>query len=187
MKLRLKLVGLIMAIIGLSACSIDSASKKLSKQLHSSYDKDGQQVELAGFLALSKTEFIKGGVLTVGLDNVAGQSTGSLATIKIKFGQGANMVYMPEKFKLSDLEIYDNAGNKHDGYLTEIKITGTVKYTNKNWKESIDRKNKGGIGASLAAKTKKRAQAAADKREEEKGDPNDYSFYIVVDKIEIPE
>lgn len=173
-----------MAVVALTACT--SASNDFAKKLHSSYDNDGQEVELSGYIALSNLELIKNGKLTLGLDNVAGQSKGSLATIEIDFGQGPNMVYMPEKFRFSDLVVYDNSGNQH-GYLTEIKITGTVKYTNKNWKESIDRKSSGGIGASLAAKSKKRAQEAAAKREKETGDPNDYSFYIKVNKIELPQ
>lgn len=185
MKSTIKLGCLIVALMSLVACG-DSASKGLAKELKSSYDKDGQQVELIGYITVRQSEIVRGGKITVGLDNVAGQPTGSLASIELNFGQGASMIYMPEKFKSSDVEIYDNEGNKH-GYLTEVKITGTVKYTNKNWKESIDRENTGGIAAAMKANSKKRAQEAADKREKETGDPNDYSFYIIGEKIEIPQ
>jgi hypothetical protein len=183
MKLTIKLSSLALALIGLVSCG-DGASKDLAKELKSSYDKDGQQVELVGYITVRHSEVVKGGKITVGFDNVAGQPEASLADIELSFGQGPNMVYMPKKFKSSDLEVYDKDGNKH-GYLDEVKITGTVKYTNKNWKESIDRENSGGIASKTHAMVKKRAQEAADKREKETGDPNDYSFYIIGEKIEI--
>lgn len=187
MKFTSKLACLALALVNLVSCG-DSASKDLAKQLKSSYDKDGQQVELVGYITVRQAEIVRGGKITVGLDNVAGQPEGSLADVELNFGQGASMIYMPEKFRASDLEIYDNDGNKH-GYLTEVKITGTVKYTNKNWKESVDRENsrKGGVAASFKSISKNRAQEAADKREKETGDPNDYSFYIIGEKIEIPQ
>lgn len=198
MKILTKFACLSLLMLGFTACG-DSASKDLAKQLKSSYDKDGQQVELKGYISLSRVQTVTDGTITIELDNVAGQSDGELGKIKLQFGQEANQIYLPENFKSSDLEIYDNEGNKH-GYLTEVKITGTVKYTDKDWKEFIDteiessesiKPNDPARGMKLKSienkkKSKQKAQERADKREKETGDPNDYSFYIVGEKIEIP-
>ena len=198
MKIITKLVCLSLLFIGFTACG-DSASKDLAKQLNSSYENDGQQVELVGYISLGRSLTVKDGIINAQLDNLAGQPSGELGKFKLQFGQGPNQIYIPEEFRMGDLEIYDNEGNKH-GYMTEVKITGTVKYTDKNWKEFIDAEIEGpesikpndpARGVKLMSienkkKSKQRSQERADKREKETGDPNDYSFYIVAEKIEIP-
>ena len=147
----------------------DSATKKLAKEINSSYTHDGQQVELIGYLFPGNVVFACGERVTLGLHTAAGQSKDALVNVRVIFGQEANSVYVPEKFKGSDFEIYDSQGNKH-GYLTKVKVIGTIKYTNKDWEKST-------IDGEIRR---------AGERKDKTGDPNDYSYRIDVDSIEIP-
>lgn len=173
----------------------DNESKKLSKELNSSYDKDGKKVEIKGYIALSKSLVVIDDEITVELDSKSGQEKGELASIKFKFGREANQIYIPRYFGLSDLEIYDNKSNKHN-YLAKVTITGTVKYTNKAWKEFIHKEIKWPKPNDPAREMKLqviqrekdaqlKAHNLADERKAKTGDPNDYSFYIIVEKIEV--
>jgi hypothetical protein len=177
----------------LTACG-DGATKKLTNQLNSSYDYDGKEMELTGFIYTFHGAMVSGDMVRVGLFNVAGQTSGAVATLKIKFGKDANGIYIPEKYHGSDIEIYDNTGEKH-GYLTKCTVKGTVRYTNKNWKENLEKTDdpaseKNPLANSetfkkMREKTVANAKKAAEEREKKTGDPNDYSFEMTVNEISV--
>lgn len=187
MKTTIKVIFSILFFTSFSSCG-DSASKELVKQLKSSYDKEGQTVELIGYPALGKLTFVKQGKMELELGNAWGQSEGSLATIELSFGKEANQGFLPEEYKFEDLEIYDKDGKKLDPQ-SKIKIKGKVTYTKKDWKEEIDKEiEKNKLGSKMVEeqqkKRKEKAKQAAEEREKETGDPNDYSFIIEVESIE---
>jgi len=164
----IKKLAIVFSVFMLASCG-DSATKKLAKEINSSYTHDGQQLELVGYLFPGNVVFARGELVTLGLYSAAGQSKDALVNVRVKFGQEANCIYVPEKFKGSDFEIYDSQGSKH-GYLTKVKVIGTIKYTNKDWEKST---SDGEI-------------RRAGERKEKTGDPNDYSYRIDVESIEIP-
>ena len=129
MKALKNLTAIALLIFLFTSCG-DKQTANLVKELNSSYTYDDQDVELIGYLFPSKMTFVRGESVNVGLYSAAGQSKGELTKVAVNFGQEANSIYMPQKFSGSEVEIYDNNGEKH-GYLTKVKVTGTVKYTNK--------------------------------------------------------
>lgn len=165
----------------------DKQTKELVGKLGSSYDLDGQEVEMTGYLSVPRSVLVMNDVITLGLHNTAGQSDGELARLKVKFGKGANHYYIPEKYSGSDVEIYDADGNEH-GYLTRVTIKGTVRYTNKNWdrriKEYLDGApvNEDDLSLGQARELK----AVEERRKSQNGGPNDYTFEILVDTITVP-
>ena len=122
-------------------------------------------------------------LINVGLYNAAGRhaSSDEVARVRIRFGQAPNSCDVPEKYGGSNVEIYDSEGNKH-GYRTQFKVVGTVKYTNKNWKENLDKK-RAEVEDAIDESNLQRLEDAVKKREDETGDPNDYSFEIEVESI----
>lgn len=169
MKVIGKLILMVLAVTSLASCG-DSASKELAKQLSTSYDKDGQQVQLKGYFALSRAISVINGQIFLELANGAGQFEGSLGDLRVNFGKEANNIYLPDSPQFSDLEIYDNQGNKHD-YNTQVTITGTVVYTDKDWEKN--------------AESDDSLKKEAEQRKKETGDPNNYNYYINVEKIEV--
>ena len=182
---------LIISAMLMTACG-DGATKKLVKELNSSYTNEGKEVELKGYIFTFHGAMVWGDRVRVGLYNVAGQTDGAIAPIKMKFGQEANSIFIPEKYRGNDIEIYDNAGEKH-GYLKRFTVKGVVHYTNKDWKEKLEKeKEKEGkkdMPSNNPAVQKMRenslskAEEAAKEREKKTGDPNDYSFEITVSEI----
>ena len=187
MKKTTFVLSLILTVI-LTSCG-DSATNKLVAELNSSYTNDGKEVELTGYIFTSHIAIVSGDVVKVGLYNVAGQTDGEIAEIKIKFGKEANHIFIPEKYRGNEIEIYDNTGEKH-GYLQKITVKGTVHYTNKDWeKETVAKEETGNnikiFGKKSAAEKAEEAKQAAEKRKKETGDSNDYSFEFSVSEISV--
>jgi len=120
------------------------------------------------------------------------QEQNALAQAKINFGQEPNSIWMPEKFKLDDIEIYDSAGQKHD-VNTKFNLRGIVHYTNKNWKEDLEKKQEdkkdmfsnNPAFQKMRENSKNEAENAKAEREKKTGDPNDYTFEIIVNEISV--
>ena len=170
----------------------DSATNKLVKELHSSYANDGKEVELTGYIFTFHGAMVWGDEVNVGLYNVAGQTNDEIATMKLKFGKEANNIFIPQKYRGSDIEIYDNAGKKY-GYLQKFTVKGVVHYTNKNWKEKLEQQKEGKNGMfsksptfqKMRESSLSKAEENAKEREKKTGDPNDYSFEVIVNDISV--
>ena len=184
MKLKLFIALAFVAVV--TASCGDSTTKKLVKELKSGYDHNGKQVELVGYFGVPRSLMIFKETISLEFYNIAGQSGQNDAYLckinGIYFGRDKpNAFYVPEKYTGSDVEIYDSEGNKH-GYRTQFKVVGTVKYTNKNWKENLDKK-RAEVEDAIDESNLQRLEDAVKKREDETGDPNDYSFEIEVESI----
>jgi len=185
---RWRFAVLLLLVCGLVSCSgADKSTKELISKLNSGYDYDGQEVEMTGYLSVPRSFLVKGDRITLGLHNSAGQNTDELAKLKVKFGKGENSYFVPEKYRGSDVEIYDASGTQH-GYMTCVKIKGTVKYTNKNWNKQIQQfidgasYNEDDLSMGQAREMKDMEK----RKKEQDGDPNDYTFEIIVDEITVP-
>ena len=177
----------VVALFG--SCGTDSETAKTLQAITSSYDHEGQEVELVGYLGVPRNILVMREDITLHLYNAAGQNDNNyIATLKVRFGQSPNSYYVPEKYHGSDVEIYDSNGEKH-GYLTKVKVTGTVHYTNRDWEESLNREYSGLNNDFMRQKHEERqteARKAAEEREKKTGDRNDYSFEVKVNSITIP-
>jgi len=182
-------IGLCTSLFFITSCG-DSATKKFVKELNTSYTNDGKEVELTGYIFTFHGAMVWGDLVKVGLYNVAGQTDGAIATLKIKFGKEANQIFIPEKYHGNEIEIYDNTGKKH-GYLQKITVKGIVHYTNKNWKEKLEQEKEGKKDMfsnnpamqKVREKSLNQAEEAAQEREKKTGDPNDYSFEVLVSEM----
>lgn len=195
MKIITKLLCFIALLASIASCSDKDNTKNLVEQLKTSYDYDGQIVELVGYIAVKESQLVKDGKIYIHLDEVPNSHVGRLGEIEIAYGKDLNQIYLPINYTFPTIEIYDAEGIVHD-YTTKLKITGTVKYLFRNWKDIIDDpnlSNRNQISTPLRAsqrvieiKKQKREEAIKDalKREKSTGDPNDYSYYIIVEKIE---
>jgi hypothetical protein len=176
----------------LVSCSGDNATEQVVKQLHSSYDLDGQEVQLVGYVAIASGRgggaLIMNDQITVGLvSSNWQQKQDAFASAKIKFGQNPNCLYMPEKFSLGDVEIYDSNGQKH-GVNTQFAFKAKVKYTRKDWEketvvEETDKPKMQIHGVKTPAQRAEEAKKAAEERKKATGDPNDYTFELTVVEI----
>jgi len=185
------IISLIFAAI-LSGCG-DGATKKLVKELNSSYTNDGKKVELTGYITRNGPAIVSDDRVRVDLtySNVQ-QSQNAFAQALVKFGKEPNSIFIPEKFRLEDIEIYDSNGQKH-GVNTEFNIKGTVHYTHKDWKENLEQKqgdkkdmfSNNPAFQKMRENSKNEAENAKAEREKKTGDPNDYSFEIIVNEISV--
>ncbi|MCL1938072.1 MAG: hypothetical protein FWF52_06735 [Candidatus Azobacteroides sp.] len=170
------------------ACG-DGTTKKLVKELNSSYDNEGKEVTLTCYITQNGPVIIKNGTTSVSLV-YSNMQQDAFAYAQLNFGKEANCVWMPEKFRLEDIEIYDNTGRKY-GVNTEFTIKGIVHYTNKNWKEELSQADKPGMFSNSEVFKKMREKSdndnkkAAEDRKKKTGDPNDYSFEIIVNDISV--
>gem|GEM_PF-887294 len=190
------LSSLIVAAI-LTSCGGDNATNKLVKELNSSYTNDGKEVELVGYIAIVSGRAggtsVNNGKITVGLTNSNWQQKqDAFAQAKINFGKDSNSLWLPEKFLLSDVEIYDSKGQKHD-VNTKLAIKGIVHYTNKDWENALKQEQEGKKDMfsnnpafqKMREKSLNEDKAAAKAREKKTGDPNNYSFEISVNEISV--
>ncbi|GHT22329.1 hypothetical protein FACS189430_03930 [Bacteroidia bacterium] len=178
----------------LASCGGDSATQQVVKQLHSSYDLDGQEVQLVGYVAIASGKgggaLIMNNQISVGLVNSNWQQKqDAFASANINFGQNPNCLYLPEKFQLGDVEIYDSNGQKYD-VNTKFTFKAKVKYTRKDWeKETVaDETDKPKMqihGVKTPAQRAEEAKKAAEERKKATGDPNDYSFKLTVVEISV--
>lgn len=60
------------------SCEDEDETRDLVQQLKTSYDYDGQEVELVGYIAMSKAQIIKNGKIYVQLEDEASQHSGEL-------------------------------------------------------------------------------------------------------------
>jgi hypothetical protein len=169
----------------------DSATNKIVKELNSSYDNEGKEVELTGYITVGKVEIVRDN--TIGVSFVSSptqQSQHAFAHLTVQFGKESNRIWLPEKFRLQDVEIYDSKGEKHNTN-TQLTVKGTLHYTHKNWeKDLVVEELTGPLKNNSALKKMKedsarKNQEAAEKRKKETGDPNDYSFDIHVQEISV--
>ncbi len=170
-----------LAIVSLLFVSCgENATRKLVNELESSYDYDGKEVTLEGYFYPTRVMFVRGGYVNAPLceSAVLTGSDNSITTVKLKYGKEPNCIYFPEKYKLQDLEVYDNEGNKF-GYNDKLKITGIVKYTTKGQKEKADDDKSLPPGGFKIPKQ----GPAKDKEDEDKGDGNNYNYEIIDVKI----
>lgn len=179
---------IVLAAAFMSACG-DSETKKLVDRISSSYELDGQKVTLKGYVTIGGMEIVKDGAVRVSLvASPTQQSASAFATARVRFGQEPNCVWMPDKFKLDDVEIYDAAGAKY-GTNTKFAFVGVVRYTNKDWEQKLDAAGKQDMFSDNEAfkkmreKSDKKNREAAEERRKKTGDANDYSFEFVVDEI----
>lgn len=179
-------------VVMLAACG-DNATKETVKKLNSSYDYDGKEVELVGYVAIVSGRaggtMVMNGKIAVGLVNSnMQQKQDAFADAKLNFGQEANSLWLPEKFKLSDVEIYDSNGAKH-GVNTRFAIKGTVHYTHKDWEQETVAKEETGkmkiYGIKSNAEKAEEAKQAAEERRKKTGGPNDYSFVFEATSISV--
>ena len=115
-------------VLTLSGCG-DSATSKLADQIKTSYTYNGKQVEMVGYLKTTRVSMVRNGVVLLVLvpSMVNDATSATLENIMIKFGKEPNSIDMPERYKLSDIKIYDVTGKVND-INTKFKITGTVVY-----------------------------------------------------------
>ena len=191
MRKKVFIFSLILAAI-LSSCG-DSTTNKLVKELNSSYTNDGKEVTLTGYVAISSGRMIMDNKVKVSLTNSNWQQEqNALAKAKINFGQEPNSIWMPEKFRLENIEIYDSAGQKY-GVNTKFNLKGIVHYTNKDWKENLTQKQEdkkdmfsnNPAMQKIREKSKNDDEKAKAEREKKTGDPNDYTFEIIVNEISV--
>ncbi|MDR0810751.1 MAG: hypothetical protein LBN23_00515 [Paludibacter sp.] len=183
----------------LVSCGGDSATKQVMKQVNSSYDLDGQEVQLVGYATFTSGKsggllMIKGmdDYISVGLTNSNWQQMqDAFAYAKINFGQAPNSIWFPQKFYLSDIEIYDSSGQKHDTN-TKFAFKVKVKYTHKDWeKELVVEESKSKEKHSVInivktpAQRAEEAKKAAEERKKNTGDPNDYTFELAITEISV--
>jgi len=189
MKQTTFIFSLIFAAI-LVSCG-DNATKKLVKELNSSYTYDGKEVILTGYVIYNSGALIMNGKTNVALSNSNWQQD-AFAHAEMNFGQEPNSIWMPDKFRLEDIEIYDSNGQKH-GINTKFNLKGTVHYTNKDWKEQLEQQKEGKKDMfsnnpafqEMRKNSLSKAEEATNERKKKSGDPNDYSFKIVVSEISV--
>lgn len=171
-----------------SACS-----NGISEKLRSGYELDGSEIELEGYLIPDYyTRISDNGEINMNLLPDLYGIGDTIATVIVPFGNDPNSCNITkDRFTSGDIEIIDDSFNKHD-YKTKLKIKGIVKYTNKNWasdtilvpdgKDTIDH-----FTSRLIRAARKdfvlRNKLAAEERQAKTGDPNDYSFVIIVETI----
>jgi hypothetical protein len=179
---KMTIFTMILLSVFLFTCCGDKATSNLIKELNSSYTYDGKEVELIGYLSPHRTSMVMNGKIKLGLFNSLTEQSGSeLADVYIDFGKEPNNIYMPEEYKSSEIEFYDNTGTVRN-YLTKFKIKGIVKYTKKDWEKQLtvpeDDPRKPAFAKEMTKKSVEKAKKAAEERKAKTGDANDYSFEI---------
>lgn len=198
MRIITKLFCSIVLLTCLTSCEDEDETRDLVQQLKTSYDYDWQEVELVGYIAMPKAQAIKNGKVYVQLEDEPSQHSGELGELEICYGKEANQIYFPSNYTFSSIQIYDAEGVVYN-FQTKIKITGVVNYPFKNWKDIIDdlkfssdnqAKTSSRVSQrAIEIKKQMREKAIKDalKREKSTGDLNDYTYYIIVEKIEVIE
>ncbi|MDR2476084.1 MAG: hypothetical protein LBD45_09545 [Bacteroidales bacterium] len=191
--MRTVLIFSLICTVIFAGCGGDSATAEIVKKLNSSYDYDGKEVELVGYIAIASGR--AGGMMVVNDKVSAGMVNSSMqqrqdafAEVKLNFGQNPNCLWLPEKFQLSDAEIYDSNGQKH-GINTKFAIKGVVHYTHKDWEKDTVAEEKSDkmkiFGIKTQAEKAEEAKQAAEERRKKTGDPNDYSFTFEATSISV--
>lgn len=189
MKFRhIKILPVAMILALFSACG-----NGISEKLRSGYELDGSEIELEGYLIPDYyTRISDNGEINMNLLPDLYGIGDTIATVIVPFGNDPNSCNITkDRFTSGDIEIIDDSFNKHD-YKTKLKIKGIVKYTNKNWasdtilvpdgKDTIDHFTSRLIRAARKDFVQKN-KLAAEERQAKTGDPNDYSFVIIVETI----
>jgi hypothetical protein len=194
MKKQVIFVSMLILSAILMSCGGDNATQQTVKQINSSYDLDGQEVQLVGYVAIASGRsggtLIMNNQITVGLVNSNWQQKqDAFANAKINFGQAPNCLWLPDEFKLSDVEIYDSNGQKH-AVNTQFSFKAKVKYTHKDWESETAVKEEGKpkmqiYGVKTAAQRAEEAKKASEERKKVTGDPNDYAFELTITEISV--
>ena len=190
MMKKIFLFVLIISAMVMTACG-DGATKKRMQELDSSYDYDGKEVTLTGYLTYNSGTMIMNGKTTPVLRHSNWQKSGFVRP-EINFGKEPNNVWIPNKFRLEDIEIYDSSGQKH-GINTKCNLKGTVRYTHKDWEKATIVKEETSskvktiqiYGTKSAEERAEEAKKAAEERRAKTGDPNDYTFEFIVNEISV--
>jgi hypothetical protein len=122
---------LLLSFVLLAACGGNPNDPDISKQLASTYEHDGKEIEVYGELAFGNTVTVEDDTVTTPLYWSKGLFSGNetvLQAIELDFGSGPNMVTMPARFKASDITIYDDNGQRLL-YSDYFKLRGRVEYT----------------------------------------------------------
>lgn len=164
-------------VLTLSGCG-DSATSKLADQIKTSYTYNGKQVEMVGYLKTTRVSMVRNGVVPLVLvpSMVNDATSATLENIMIKFGKEPNSIDMPERYKLSDIKIYDVTGKVND-INTKFKITGTVVYESTE-KIAEPKPPSGQVVLDIQKKNYEKAKAEYEERAK-KGDVYNYSYKVV--------
>lgn len=163
----------------------DSATNKVAEQIKSSYEWNGKQVEMVGYLKTTKVTLVRNGVAPLVLvpSSMSDAGSATLENIMIAFGKAPNSIFMPERFKSSDIELRDAQGAVHN-IDTKLKVTGKVVYdSTQKIQEPV--KPSGLVVLDLQKQNYEKAKAAYEEGVK-KGDVYDYR-YKVVDVVLTPQ
>ena len=116
------------AVVALSGCG-DSATSKLADQIKTTHALNGKQVEMVGYLKPTRFTLVRNGFAPLVLvpSSTSDPVNATLENIMLAFGKEANSIFMPERYKSSEIELRDAAGKVHS-VDTQFKITGTLHY-----------------------------------------------------------
>ena len=164
------------AALTLSACG-DSSTNKVAEQIKTSYEYNGKQVEMVGYLKTTRFTMVRNGVAPVVLvpTMVNDATSATLENIMLKFGKEPNSIYMPERYKGEDIEIRDSTGKVND-INTKFKITGTVVYDSTE-KIAEPKPPSGAMVLEMQRKSYEKAKAEYEERVK-KGDVYDYRYKV---------
>lgn len=160
------------SVFALLLTSCETSSQKLVEKLTTSYEYDGKQVVLEGYILPLSFTMIRNDAARIELCKGADASRNRVVitdAAEVNFGKSANSIYFEDNAEAKSVEIYDNTGTKLT-YEDKVQISGTVQYVAKGPKVKHQSKNK--IAQAIWEKNHKE-----DAKEE--GDGNDYEYRIV--------
>ena len=164
------------AALTLTACG-DSATNKVADQIKTSYEYNGKQVEMVGYLKTTRFTMVRNGLAPLVLVPTAmnDATSATLENIMIKFGKEPNSIYMPERYKGSDIELRDSTGKVND-INTKFKVTGTVVYDSTE-KIAEPKPPSGAMVLDVQRKNYEKAKAEYEERVK-KGDVYNYRYKV---------
>ena len=164
------------AALTLSACG-DSTTNKVAEQIKTSYEFNGKQVEMVGYLKTTRFTMVRDGLAGLVLVPTVMNdvSSATLQNIMIKFGKEPNSIYMPERYKGEDIELRDSTGKVND-INTKFKVTGTVVYDSTE-KIAEPKPPSGAMVLDIQKKNYEKAKAEYEERVK-KGDVYDYRYKV---------
>lgn len=167
--LLLLLAGIALTLL-LTSC--ETSSQKLAEKLTTSYEYDGKQVVLEGYILPLSFTMIRNDAARIELCKGADASRNRVVitdAAEVNFGKSANSIYFEDNAEANSVEIYDNTGTKLT-YEDKIQISGTVQYVAKGPKVKHQSRNK--IAQEIWEKNHK-------EEANKEGDGNNYDYKIV--------
>ena len=165
------------AAVAISGCG-DSATSKVAEQIKTSYDFNGKQVEMVGYLKPTRFTLVSNGVAPLVLvpSSMSDPVNATLENIMLPFGKNANSIFMPERYKSSEIELRD-ASSKVNSVDTKFKVTGTVVYDSTE-KIAAPQPPSGKMVLEIQRQNYEKAKAAYEERVK-KGDVYSYKYKVV--------